>query len=93
MGSPIRGISSLMTSAPSSARLATECGVKIYMVQLIQRMPFKASGLTNSLPTSKTFLQYSSKGAFISSSSSLLLGPSSSSRLQTFIFWRSLSSI
>ncbi len=60
MASPIRDISILMHSAPSSARLATECGVKIYMVQLSQRIPLSAVGLVCSLPTSKAFLQYSS---------------------------------
>ena len=45
MASPMRGISILMTSAPNSARLATEWGVKMYMVLLIHRMPFRASGL------------------------------------------------
>ena len=44
MGSPIRGISTLMHSAPSSARLATEWGVKMYMVVLIHLMPLRDCG-------------------------------------------------
>jgi len=60
MASPILGISILITSAPSSARLAAEWGVKMYMVQESHRIPLSASGFAHSLPGSNAFRQYSS---------------------------------
>src|SRR3989304_1385563 len=60
MASPILGISILITSAPSSARLAAEWGVKMYIVQLSHRIPFSDSDFDHSVPGAKALRQYSS---------------------------------